>query len=136
MAGVESIEVPDGDAMYVTALVWLVPELAPAITHIHTHTGQALSTQQSAQQQELDFVFITQDHRPYRVRQVDGAYWICYMHPDRHWVLLRKVKDSMEMWRMQAACIEWEHHHYYEFGLAFSKDKWPTQQKEKHDLVH
>ena len=77
---------------------------------------------------DLDFVFIDNDSKPFRVRKMDGEYWLCFLHPDKHWVARRKIESSPELWHMQNACIDWEHHKLYEFGISFQPDGkgWPS----------
>lgn len=74
----------------------------------------------------LDFVFLDHKSAPYRVRKVDGEYWVFWMHVDKQWVSLRKVESSPELWHMQNACLDWQHHELYEFGIPFSAEGWPS----------
>ena len=74
----------------------------------------------------LDFIFLDERNNPYRLRMIGEEYWICYLHPDKRWVTLRTVKDSMELWRIQNACIDWKHHKLYEHGLPFDPAGWTS----------
>ena len=75
----------------------------------------------------LDFVFVAKNSKPFRVREIENEYWICWLHPDKRWVTLRKVVNSIELWYLQNRCIDWKHSHLYEFGLSFKPEGWPRQ---------
>jgi hypothetical protein len=47
--------------------------------------------------EEIDFVFIDDAKRPYRVMMYCGTPWLFYWHPDNKWVTLREVTQS-EIW--------------------------------------
>ena len=42
---------------------------------------------------EIDFVFIDQQSRPFRVKTLGADYssWLFYWHPDQKWVSVRKL---------------------------------------------
>lgn len=42
-------------------------------------------------QDEVDFVFLDDAQRPYRVMDWEDKTWIFYWHPDGKWVSLRKA---------------------------------------------
>ena len=47
---------------------------------------------------DVDFVFLDDDSRPYRVMDwFDHGTWLFYWHPDNKWVSLRKLKFSEVM---------------------------------------
>jgi hypothetical protein len=75
---------------------------------------------------DLDFVYLDSNGKPHRVRKIDGEYWICWLHPDKFWVTLRKVETSPELWHMQHDCVDWKHHELYEFGIPFHASGWPA----------
>lgn len=77
----------------------------------------------------LDFVVIW-GGEPFRITKLVGEYWMCYMHPDKRWVTLRKINSAFEMARLVEACIEWKHRELYEFGLPFSTIGWPNRPSE------
>jgi hypothetical protein len=86
----------------------------------------------------LDFVFTDSKGDPYRVRKMDGEYWICWMHPDKQWVSLRKVTGWPELWHMQNACINWVHHEQYALGIPFdpSGEGWPSHDSPATQFKH
>ena len=85
-------------------------------------------------EQKLDFVFISPVcGKPYRVRWMDEDYWICWMHPDKNWVTLRKVEGSPELWHMQNACVDFKHRSHYELGIQF-EGIWPSHDAPEIDL--
>jgi hypothetical protein len=47
--------------------------------------------------EEIDFVFIDDAKRPYRVMMYCGTPWLFYWHPANKWVTLREVTQS-EIW--------------------------------------
>lgn len=49
----------------------------------------------------LDFVFLDDANRPYRVKLYGGEPWLFYWHPDGKWVTLRQVTQS-EIWQWHA----------------------------------
>lgn len=77
----------------------------------------------------LDFVFLDSNSEPCRVRLFGGQYWIFYRHPDRKWVTLRQVSSQSELWHMEQAAIGWECHKAYEYGVPFTEQGWPQNQR-------
>ena len=56
----------------------------------------------------LDFVFLDDNDRPYRVTMYGGEPWLFYWHADKHWVTLRTVTQP-EIWEWQARRLPPEH---------------------------
>lgn len=44
-----------------------------------------------AELDEIGFIFIGHDERPYKCCLYGGEPWLFYWHPDNHWVTLRKL---------------------------------------------
>ena len=49
----------------------------------------------------LDFVFLDDASRPYRITMYGGEPWLFYWHADGHWVTLRRVTQP-EIWELKA----------------------------------
>lgn len=40
-------------------------------------------------------VFLGNDGKPYGLTEIDGEWWICWLHPDDKWVTFRPAKDFL-----------------------------------------
>lgn len=47
-------------------------------------------------QNDRGCVFVDDGGRVYGVRQLGRSLWLCYWHPDKHWVTLRELHPSVD----------------------------------------
>lgn len=45
---------------------------------------------------ESDIVFLNDGNRPYLIADWSDDRWLCYWHPDSHWVTLRMISKEYE----------------------------------------
>jgi hypothetical protein len=62
---------------------------------------------------EKGFVFLDGRHRPFLCRMIEGQAWLCFWHPDNHWVTLRQVTQQ-DVWSFPKNLNEQEQAVYFE----------------------
>lgn len=65
-----------------------------------------------------DFVFLDDNHRPFRVRQFGEELWLHYWHPDKRWVTLRPLR-TFEGPELKDRALPEDQAKLYEAGLPF-----------------
>lgn len=73
----------------------------------------------------LDFIVLTSNGTPNRIRQIDDKCWICVIDSGE-WIHLKEITHAPEVWHLQNECIDWKYHELYEFGIPFDPELWTS----------